>query len=606
MYPRQLPFEVAASSLVPAPLQNFVRPLDPTLLRLLIPEALVQSYSASRLDGQSAADFAASMLRNLNIGYKVENNDLQRIPASGGALIVANHPFGILEGLILVDMLERVRSDYRIVANTLLSATPALRQRVFFVNPFENSTAQENGRSLRASIEWLNAGGLLVMFPAGEVSHFKWGEPAITDPKWNTASARFARKAGVPTLPLFFNGVNSLPFQMLGTIHPKLRTLNLARELVKKSSRTIQVRVGSPIAASVLKSYPDAEAATEYLRARTYLLLNRPPAGPAPAPAKPAGRVKAIALAPSSASLSREVAALGKERVLVSGNGFDVILASANEIPNVLEEIGRCREQTYREIGEGTGNALDLDAFDEYYQHMFLWHHEEQRLAGAYRLAATSDVLPKHGINGLYTSTLFHYTPAFFERIGPAIELGRSFVCADFQKHYAPLLLLWKGIARFVQRRPECAVLFGAVSISSDYHALSRTLIVNYLSGHLANHLAGQVRPRRAFRGHAMLPKHVKQLSRLLSSVEELSASIQDLERDGKGLPVLVRQYMKLGGQFLGFNVDPHFSNALDALVLADLRTASPSMLDRCMGGAGAAAFRAWHQLPSASPLPLQ
>jgi putative hemolysin len=614
MHTRQLPFDVAASSLVPGPWKNVIRPLDPALLRLFMPEALVQSYSASRNDGQSAADFAANMLRNLDIRYHVNASDLQRIPASGSALVVANHPFGLLEGLILVDMLERVRSDYRIVANSLLSTTPALRQRVFFVNPFEGATPQENGRSLRSSIEWLQSGGLLVMFPAGEVSHLNWGEAPVADPKWNSASARFARKVGCPTVPLFFNGINSLPFQMLGTIHPRLRTLNLARELVKKSSRTIQIRVGNAIAAGVLKSYPDAEAATDYLRARTYLLLNRPETAITPLPFKPAFKRakrlknKSIVTAPPQEALVREVEALGQTRVLFSGNGFDVMLASASEIPNVLREIGRCREQTYREIGEGTGKAIDLDSFDNYYQHMFLWHTADRRVAGAYRLAATDDVLPRHGVNGLYTSTLFHYEPAFFERIGPAIELGRSFVCLDYQKHYAPLLLLWKGIARFVERRPECAVLFGAVSISSDYHSLSRTLIVNYLSGHLANHLSGQVRPRKAFRGHAMLPKHVRQLSRLLSSVDELSSSIQDLERDGKGLPVLVRQYMKLGGQFLGFNVDPHFSNAIDALVLADLRTASPAMLDRCMGAAGAKSFRAWYQLPSATSktLPLQ
>ena len=160
------------------------------------------------------------------------------------------------------------------------------------------------------------------------------------------------------------------------------------------------------------------------------------------------------------------------------------------------------------------------------------------------------------------------------------------------------LLLLWKGIAKYVERRPECAVLFGAVSISSDYQALSRSLIVDYLKGHLANELAGFVRPRRGFRRHLPLPKHVKLLGRLIGSVDELSASVQDLELDGKGLPVLIRQYMKVGGQFLGFNVDPHFSNALDALVLADLRVAATPMLERLMGRAGAQAFRFRHPIP--------
>jgi putative hemolysin len=380
---------------------------------------------------------------------------------------------------------------------------------------------------------------------------------------------------------------------MLGAIHPSLRTLNLARELVKKRSHTINVRVGTSISAAVLKSYPDAESATEYMRARTYLLLNRP-ARPSTL-AQP--RIQPASASVPQESIAREVERLDPQQTLGSGGEFKVVIAAADEIPNLLVEIGRCRELTYRAVGEGTGKALDLDEFDRHYRHLILWHAADRRLAGAYRLAATSDVLASQGIKGLYTSTLFHYAPEFFDRIGPALELGRSFICADYQKHYSPLLLLWKGIANYVQRRPECAVLFGAVSISSDYQSLSRSLIVDYLKGHLANELAGLVRPRRGFHRHLPLPKHVKLLGRLIGSVDELSASVQDLELDGKGLPVLIRQYMKLGGQFLGFNVDPHFSNALDALVFADLRVAAAPMLERVMGRAGAQAFRSYHTL---------
>jgi putative hemolysin len=568
--------------------------LDPALLKLFVPEELVRSYSASRLDGQTAAEFTGRMLRQLEIGYEIDESDRNRIPATGAALVVANHPFGILEGLILVDLLEKVRADFRIVANGILATTPALHEKVFFVNPFDGASANENSRSLRLSLDWLRRGGMLVMFPAGEVSHLNWGEAPVTDPKWNSASARLARKVGCPTVPLFFEGANSLPFQMLGALHPRLRTLNLPRELVKKRSHTIQVRVGTAIPAAVLKSYPDAESATEYMRARTYLLLNRP--------ARPNvlshPRTQPAAASVSQDSIAREVEQLSPEAVLCGGGEFKVLIAAAHEIPNLLLEIGRCREMTYRAVGEGTGKALDLDEFDRHYRHLILWHTTDRRLAGAYRLAATRDVLSAQGIKGLYTNTLFHYAPEFFERIGPALELGRSFVCPEYQKHYSPLLLLWKGIAKYVERRPECGVLFGAVSISSDYQALSRSLIVDYLKGHLANELAGFVRPRRGFRRHLPLPKHVKLLGRLIGSVDELSASVQDLELDGKGLPVLIRQYMKVGGQFLGFNVDPHFSNALDALVFADLRVAAAPMLERLMGRAGAQAFRSHHPMP--------
>ena len=587
METKQQPFAVSASSLLPGPLKNLARPL-------FVPDELVRVYSASRLDGQTAAEFVGRMLRQLNISYAIPTSDLNHIPASGAALVVANHPFGLLEGLILVDLLEKVRADFRIVANGILSTTPALHEKVFFVNPFEHASATENGRSLRDSLAWLRGGGMLVMFPAGEVSHLNFGEWPVADPAWNSASARFARKIGCPTVPLFFEGANSLPFQMLGALHPRLRTLNLAHELVNKRSHTIKVRAGTPVPAAVLKNCPDADAATAYLRARTYLLSNR-------------ARRQRFALkfpkrsnpvfAPSSAeAIAREVDSLPAEKTLVSNGEFKVLLASAREIPQLLREIGRQRELTYRAVGEGTGKALDLDKFDSYYQHLVLWHIADRRLAGAYRLAATPDVLPAHGSKGLYTSSLFHYSQEFFKRIGPAIELGRSFVCAEYQKLYSPLLLMWKAIAAYVQTRPECAVLFGAVSISGDYHALSRRLMVDYLKGHLANELVGLVRPRHSYRRRPLVPKPVKSLARLIGSIEELSASVQDLELDGKGVPVLIRQYMKMGGQFLGFNVDPHFSHALDALVLADLRLASAPMLERLMGRAGAQAFRARHQ----------
>ncbi|MBV8553483.1 MAG: lysophospholipid acyltransferase family protein, partial [Acidobacteriaceae bacterium] len=484
-------------------------------------------------------------------------------------------------------------------ANGLLSSVPALRERLIFVNPFQESASrQENGRGLRTCLEWLQSGGMLIMFPAGEVAHLTWRERPVADPDWNAAPARLARKIGCPALPLFFDGANSLRFQMMGTIHPRLRTLTLPRELVNKSRQTIHIRIGNAIPANILRGYADARAATEYLRARTYLLLNRPVDSGATETA-PAVKAKAIGVAVPGHVMAREIASLPSERILASTDDFTVCLASANEIPSTLREIGRSREQTYRAIGEGSGNSLDLDQFDEYYQHIFLWSPRDQRIAGAYRLVATPDVLPKRGIKGLYTSTLFHYESPFFERMGPALELGRSFIASEYQKHYAPLLLLWKGIARCVQLRPECAVLFGAVSISSEYHSLSQTLIVDFLHGHLATEMSGWVRPRRVFRRRPMLPKHVHQLTRLLPTVEELSASIQDLEGDGKGVPVLIRQYLKLGGRFLAFNVDPDFSNALDALIVADLRTATPAVLERCMGRQAAAAFRAFHGLSS-------
>jgi putative hemolysin len=272
-----------------------------------------------------------------------------------------------------------------------------------------------------------------------------------------------------------------------------------------------------------------------------------------------------------------------------------VYLASAGEIPELLREIGRCREIAFREAGEGTGRESDLDWFDGHYRHMFLWHKGDARLAGAYRLGLTSEVLSEHGVKGLYTSTLFRYKPQFFERLGPAVELGRSFVRPEYQKGYSPLLLLWKGITRVVERRPEAAVLFGAVSISREYRAASRGLIATYLANRASHGLAELVQPRVKYRERAMRNGCVRRLAALTADIEDLSLPISDIEENGKGVPVLIRQYLKAGGRLLGFNVDPRFSGVLDALIVADLRTASPAMLERYMGRPGAKSFLEWH-----------
>jgi putative hemolysin len=293
-----------------------------------------------------------------------------------------------------------------------------------------------------------------------------------------------------------------------------------------------------------------------------------------------------------------DIQALPEKRCLIENAEFAVYAAQAPEIPHLLREVGRLREITFRAAGEGTGKRADLDRFDRHYWHLLLWNKAKGELVGAYRAGNTAEIVAEHGVNGLYTSTLFRYDERLFEKMGLALELGRSFVRPEDQRQYAPLLLLWKAIARFLTLRPETPVLFGVVSISNAYHRASRELIYSFFEARKqGDALADLLTPRQPFRTGRLRNWDCRAICSVLRDLDELSEPIADVEIDGKGLPILLKQYAKVGGKLLGFNVDRKFSKVLDGLVLVDLRETEPAVLERYMGPQGVAAFRRYHGL---------
>jgi putative hemolysin len=576
--------------MLPLPLRPWSRQIEPVLRMLLVPQEVVCGLDRARFAG-TGARFAQGLLDGLDIRFSVDDADLERLPAAGALVVVANHPYGIAEGLILSVLLDRIRPDWKILGNSMLAGVREFDGHILPVNPFGTPEASVQNRvPLRRSIEWLGSGGALAVFPAGEVAHLDLKRHAVTDPDWQSTAARLALRARCAVVPIFFEGANSLSFQLAGVLHPGLRTAGLVRELARLSGRMVRVRVGTPIPYAALAARGGAGNATFYMRCRTLLLAHC-----GTAPAVPAARRRPAPLAAPQPEriLAAEVAALPAEAELARQGDLSAWVADAHQIPHILLEIGRCREETFRAAGEGTGRAADLDRFDPHYRHLFLWDRGARALAGAYRLAVTTEVLARFGPAGLYTATLFRFKQGFFDRLGPAVELGRSFVCSAYQKDFAPLLLLWKGISRLVARRPEAPLLFGAVSISREYRPASRGLIAAYLSSRLLHPLSPYVCPRRRFAGQAARDPHILHLAAQSASLDELSAAIADLERDGKGVPVLVRQYLRNGGRLLGLSVDPGFSDTLDALILTDLRQAPPALLERCMGRDEARAFLA-------------
>ena len=540
--------------------------------------------------------FARETLAALSVRCDLTATNLENVPTQGAAIIAANHPFGGVDGLLLLELVLSRREDVKILANTHLSQISDLRDWMIGVNPFEGAgAARENLLPLRQAIRWLARGGALITFPSGEVSHYQIRRNRIEDPEWKPSIVHLALRREATVIPAYVAGKNSALFQVLGCIHPRLRTVLLAREFLNKRDKHIELRFGSAIEPARLKRFSSPSESAKYLRLRTYLLgdVHRSTHGGSP-PAQ--AKTSASSDASCSATLlAAELERLPPGQSLLTHGNFEVVFATAAQIPLGLSEIGQLRECAFRDVGEGTGKNTDLDGFDQHYSHLVLWDHKRRVIAGAYRFAFVDRVLERYGKQGLYTYTLFRYKRPFIDALGHAIELGRSFVRLEYQRQQLPLFLLWRSIGRLVARHPRYRLLFGAVSISNDYHPLSRQFMVDFLRMHnYASELARHVHPR------AGAPQTEKtcwsrgQLS-VLRDIDAASECVESIETRKRGIPVLLRQYLRLGGTLLGFNVDQEFGDALDGLILVDLAKTEPRILERYMGKEGTREFLAYH-----------
>jgi putative hemolysin len=494
--------------------------------------------------------FAANALRTLGVTVEPAS-DAPPLPVAGPLIVAANHPTGALDGLVVGELVRRVRPDVRVLANYLLARIPELHDSCFFVDPFGGPAAAGRSRAgLRRARRWLDGGGALVAFPAGEVATDR-------ESPWQATIGRLALTTRAPIVPVMLDGRNSRLFYAAGRLHPRLRTLLLARELLNQRNSKRRVFVGRAIDPPGPGAHVTAPAIVARARAAMEQLGIEPPV--------------------AAAALYADVAALPACARLHASGPLEVYCASADALPNVLREIGRLREITFRGAGEGTGRATDLDRFDDHYDHLFAWNQARREIVGAYRVGATDRILAAHGVAGLYTRTLFRYDRRLLDRMGPAFELGRSFVRPEYQRSYNALFLLWKGIGRLLAERPQYRVLFGAVSISSRYRDISQQLLRGFLA---QNHLDGDLAPlvvpinpvRSPARGAAAL-----------ADVAELDTLITRLE-GSQGIPVLLRQYLKLQATLLGFNVDPDFGDALDALMMVHVDRIPRAMRARFLG----------------------
>lgn len=541
------------------------------LMNLLAIDKVNEFYARHHL--KPATGFIDGILDDIGVKFEFSEDDLKNIPKKGAFIAIANHPYGGIEGLMLLKILLLAREDSKLMANFLLQKIDPIEPYVIPVNPFEGKKTGSNISGFKETIKHLRNGGGLGVFPAGEVSSFQSNSKRISDREWQTPILKMIKAAEVPVVPIYFKGTNSALFHLLGLIHPLLRTARLPGEMFNKQKKVIRVRIGKPIPVRDLNEFGNYQQLGRFLRAKTYALgsglevrkFYRPNLR---ALKKPQPIVDAVPVE----DLQKEIDSIREHALIHTQKEFEIYIASSTEIPHVLNEIGRLREITFRAVNEGTNRSIDLDEFDLYYHHLFLWDKEAQRIVGAYRLGKGNDIMEMYGTQGFYIQSLFRMKKQMNSILESSIELGRSFVALEYQRKILPLFLLWKGILYFLIKNPEYRYLIGPVSISNHYSKLSKSLIIEFIKrNYYRADLAEYVKPRKKFKPNFKDVDASALIEKSGQNIRELDTYIQDIEPERFNAPVLLKKYIKQNAKIMSFNVDPKFEMALDGLMILDL-----------------------------------
>lgn len=525
-------------------------------------------------------DFINALISEFEIKFEIPEEDLRRIPKTGPFITISNHPLGGIDGILLLKLLLEQRPDFKIVANFLLHRIEPLKPFVMPVNPFENhKDAKSSILGLKTALKHLNEGHPLGIFPAGEVSTYREGR-LLVDKPWEESAMKIVKKAEVPVVPIYFHAKNSKMFYRLAKISDTLRTAKLPSELLTQKERLIKVRIGNPISVDDQKEHASLPVFTQFLRRKTYMLSNafqrKKLLDNIPKTLKFPKPPKKIAGPIPVEEMEKEMELLRKEdkRLLISKN-YEVFLAKAPSIPYILQEIGRLREITFREVGEGTNNSTDLDKFDSYYHHMFLWDNEAKKLAGAYRMGLGSEIFPRYGIDGFYLQDLFRFEPELYEMMSESIEMGRAFIIKEYQQRPMPLFLLWKGIVHTTLRYPEHGYLIGGVSISNKFSEFSKGLMIEFMkSNYYDPYIAQYINPKKEYKVKLKDADKDFIFDASEADLNKFDKIIDEVEPGSLRIPVLIKKYIKQNAKVVAFNVDPLFNNAVDGLMyirIADL-----------------------------------
>jgi len=540
------------------------------LMKLLRISAINKIYNKNK--HLEKLDFLNAILDDFGVTFEIPEEDLKRIPKDGAFITVSNHPLGGVDGILLLKLLIEKRSDFKIIANFLLHRIEPMKPYVLPVNPFEDRKDVKSSVSgLKSALLHLREGNALGVFPAGEVSTYKDGK-LIVDRPWEEGAIKLIQKAKVPVIPIYFHAKNSRMFYFLSKISDTFRTAKLPSELLSQKERVIKVRIGKPISVKDQNEYKESTDFCDFLRRKTYMLAN-PFEKESSTISTPSLKIpkspKKIVGQRNVSQMIREVDSLrsGNGRLLKSKN-YEVFFAPSKEIPNVLYEIGRLREITFRAVGEGTNESIDLDNFDNYYHHLFLWDDENKKVVGAYRMGLGDGIFKKYGIEGFYIHTLFKFEPELYTMMENSIEMGRAFIVKEYQQRPMPLFLLWKGIVHITLRYPEYKYLIGGVSISNQFSNFSKSLMIEFMKSHYYDpYIAQYIHPKKEYKVKLKDADKDFVFDATKADLNKFDKVIDEIEPGALRIPVLIKKYVKQNARLVAFNVDPKFNNAVDGLM---------------------------------------
>lgn len=538
------------------------------VLRHLLHEKDMQAF-AKDYPNHQGIDFVEQVLEYFNFSYSARSSEKERIPTEGKLIIIANHPIGSLDGLALIKLVSEVRRDIKVVANQMLMALPPLQSMLLPVNNMQGNTAKQSLQNIQ---QHLQSEGVVIVFPAGEVSRLR--PQGIRDTKWHSGFLRMAKQGKAPILPIFIDGKNSPTFYGLSMLYKPLAAVLLVKEMFKQKRNHLPMRIGEVIPfESYNKNTISRNQQVKLFKKHLYKIGTGK-----------SGIFKtqsAIAQPENRADLYHSL----KDNCEHLGETLDgkvmYLYTPAGDSSPILREIGRLREISFRAVGEGTNKRRDLDHYDQDYYHLILWDRDDLEIVGAYRFGDAKAIIAKKTVKGLYSASLFDYSSEMAPYFEQGLELGRSFVQPKYWGKRS-LDYLWFGIGAFLQRHPRFNYLFGPVSLSDHYPKAAKDLLVQFYTLYFQH-------PKSC--AMAKLPYSLPNDQIQMFTGNDYRADFTQLKyllsNMGMAVPTLYKQYTEIyetgGVHFVDFNVDPLFNHCIDGLVIGDISKLKPKKRTRYM-----------------------